>query len=69
MTLLAVPFAVTTGRRGALYGIGVGIVVAIVYWIMLSIFGALGEGGVAGPGPCARGRQTSSSARSRSTWC
>ena len=24
MTLLAVPFAVTTGRRGALYGIGVG---------------------------------------------
>ena len=28
MTLLAVPFAVTTGRRGALYGIGVGIVLA-----------------------------------------
>jgi len=49
MTLLAVPFAVTTGRRGALYGIGVGIVVAIVYWIMLSIFGALGEGGVVAP--------------------
>ena len=33
MTLLAVPFAVTTGRSGALYGIGVGIVLAIVYWI------------------------------------
>ena len=33
MTLLAVPFAVTTGRRGALYGIGIGIVLAIVYWI------------------------------------
>jgi LPS export ABC transporter permease LptF/LPS export ABC transporter permease LptG len=49
MTLLAVPFAVATGRRGALYGIGVGIVVAIVYWIMLSIFGALGEGGVVAP--------------------
>jgi len=49
MTLLAVPFAVTTGRRGALYGIGVGIMVAIVYWIMLSIFGALGEGGVIAP--------------------
>ena len=32
MTLLAVPFAVTTGRRGALYGVGVGIVLAIVYW-------------------------------------
>ncbi len=32
MTLLAVPFAVTTGRRGALYGVGIGIVLAIVYW-------------------------------------
>ena len=32
MTLLAVPFAVLTGRRGTLYGIGVGIVFAIVYW-------------------------------------
>ena len=45
MTLLAVPFAVTTGRRGAIYGIGVGIVLALVYWTMLSIFGALGAGG------------------------
>ena len=49
MTLLAVSFAVTTGRRGALYGIGVGIVLAIVYWIALSVFGALGEGGVIAP--------------------
>ena len=29
MTLLAVPFGVTTGRRGALYGIGLGIVIAL----------------------------------------
>src|SRR5262249_38786345 len=46
MTLLSVPFAVTTGRRGALYGVGAAIVVAVVYWIMLSVFGALGAGGV-----------------------
>ena len=45
MTLLAVPFAVTTGRRGAMYGVGIGIVLAIVYWIALSVFGALGAGG------------------------
>jgi lipopolysaccharide export LptBFGC system permease protein LptF len=45
MTLLAVPFAVTTGRGGAFYGIGVGIVLALVYWTGLSIFGALGAGG------------------------
>ncbi len=49
MTLLAVPFAVTTGQRGALYGIGVGIVLAIVYWMTLSVFAALGAGGVVAP--------------------
>jgi lipopolysaccharide export LptBFGC system permease protein LptF len=49
MTLLAVPFAVTTGRRGAMYGIGVGLVLAIVYWITLSVSGALGAGGVLPP--------------------
>ena len=49
MTLIAVPFAVTTGRRGALYGIGVGIVLAIVYWITLSVFAAMGAGGLVPP--------------------
>jgi LPS export ABC transporter permease LptG/LPS export ABC transporter permease LptF len=45
MTLIAVPFAVTTGRSGAIYGIGVGLVLAIVYRTALSLFGALGSGG------------------------
>jgi lipopolysaccharide export LptBFGC system permease protein LptF len=49
MTLLAVPFAVTTGRSGAVYGIGVGLVLALVYWTGLSIFGALGAGGWISP--------------------
>jgi LPS export ABC transporter permease LptG len=49
MTLIAVPFAVTTGRRGALYGIGIGIVLAIVYWITLSVFAAMGAGGLIAP--------------------
>jgi LPS export ABC transporter permease LptG len=49
MTLIAVPFAVTTGRRGAMYGIGVGIVLAITYWVTISIFGALGTGGLIAP--------------------
>ena len=49
MTLLAVPFAVTTGRRGALYGVGVGIVLAITYWLMLSVFAAIGAGGLLPP--------------------
>jgi LPS export ABC transporter permease LptF/LPS export ABC transporter permease LptG len=45
MTLIAVPFAVTTGRSGAVYGIGVGLVLAIIYRTALSLFGALGSGG------------------------
>ncbi len=49
MTVLAVPFAVTTGRRGAMYGVGVGIVLAITYWIAMSVSGALGAGGVMSP--------------------
>ena len=49
MTLLAVPFAVTTGRSGAIYGVSAGIVLALVYWTMLSIFGALGAGGWISP--------------------
>lgn len=49
MTVLAVPFAVTTGRRGAMYGIGVGIVLAITYWVTMSVSGALGAGGALSP--------------------
>jgi LPS export ABC transporter permease LptF/LPS export ABC transporter permease LptG len=49
MTLLAVPFAVTTGRSGAIYGVGAGIVLALIYWTTLSIFGALGAGGWISP--------------------
>jgi len=46
MALIAVPFAVTTGTRGALYGIGAGIVLAILYWTTISIFAAIGSGGL-----------------------
>ena len=49
MTLLAVPFAVTTGRRGAMYGIGIGITLSIVYWVTLQVSSALGAGGVIAP--------------------
>ncbi len=49
MTLIAVPFAVTTGTRGAMFGIGVGIVLAISYWTAISVFAALGSGGAVPP--------------------
>jgi LPS export ABC transporter permease LptG/LPS export ABC transporter permease LptF len=49
MTLIAVPFAVTTGRRGALYGVGVGIVLAITYWLVFSVCAAIGSAGLMSP--------------------
>lgn len=49
MTLIGVPFAVSTGRRGALYGVGVGIVLALVYWTMISVTAAFGAGGAMAP--------------------
>ena len=49
MTIIAVPFAVTTGKRGAMYGIGIGIVLALLYWTMISVFAAFGAGGVISP--------------------
>lgn len=49
MTLIAVPFAVTMGRGGAMFGIAVGIGLAISYWTAISVFAALGSGGVVTP--------------------
>lgn len=49
MTLIAIPFAVTVGRRGALYGVGAGITLAIIYWGAMSVSAALGTGGALTP--------------------
>lgn len=49
MTLLAVPFAVTTGSRGTLYGVGIGLVLALSYWVIVSVFGAIGNAGLLAP--------------------
>lgn len=49
MTLIGVPFAVTTGRRGALYGIGIGIFLAITYWGLFILFTAIGGAGMLTP--------------------
>jgi lipopolysaccharide export LptBFGC system permease protein LptF len=43
MTLLGIPFAFVVARRGALYGIGISIVIGIVFWAFLGIFEALGD--------------------------
>ena len=50
MTLLAVPFGMTTGKRGTLYGIGIGIVIALTYWTAVGAFAAVGKAGLLSPG-------------------
>lgn len=49
MALIAIPFATTTGNRGAMYGIGVGLVLAFSYWGALSVFGAMGAAALMTP--------------------
>jgi LPS export ABC transporter permease LptG/LPS export ABC transporter permease LptF len=49
MTLLAIPFGMTTGKRGTLYGIGIGIVLALSYWTLSSAFAAIGKAGLLAP--------------------
>ena len=43
MTLLGIPFSFVVARRGALYGIGASILIAIVYWACLTVFETLGN--------------------------
>jgi LPS export ABC transporter permease LptG len=49
LTLMAVPFAVLTGRGGAMAAIGIGIGLALTYWITISVFAAMGTGGLVAP--------------------
>jgi LPS export ABC transporter permease LptF/LPS export ABC transporter permease LptG len=49
MALIGVPFAFVVGRRGALYGIGISIVIAMVYWACLAIFENLGNNALLPP--------------------
>jgi lipopolysaccharide export LptBFGC system permease protein LptF len=50
MTLVGVPFGFTLGRKGALYGIGLGIFLGMVYWLSLGFFEELGKYGYVGSG-------------------
>lgn len=45
MALIALPFAFKMGRRGAMHGIGIAMILAFTYWILLSFFTKFGEAG------------------------
>jgi LPS export ABC transporter permease LptG/LPS export ABC transporter permease LptF len=43
MAILAVPFAVSMGKRGGLVGIATAIGVAIAYWVVADVFSSMGN--------------------------
>jgi LPS export ABC transporter permease LptG/LPS export ABC transporter permease LptF len=49
MVLLGIPFSFIVGRKGALYGIGMSILIAIVYWACIGSFEAFGNSAVLPP--------------------
>jgi LPS export ABC transporter permease LptG/LPS export ABC transporter permease LptF len=49
MALVGVPFSFSTGKKGAFFGIGVSIAVAISYWGISGVFEAMGSYGLLVP--------------------
>lgn len=45
MALIAMPFAFKMGKKGALYGIGLALVLGIFYWMIFAVFTKFGEVG------------------------
>ena len=49
MALLAVPFGFSMGRKGALVGVGLSVVIAMAFWGTYAVFRSLGYAGVLPP--------------------
>lgn len=45
MVLLGIPFAFSMGKRGALVGIGLSVIIAMIYWGAIGIFKSMGYAG------------------------
>jgi LPS export ABC transporter permease LptG/LPS export ABC transporter permease LptF len=45
MCMIAIPFSFSTGKRGSLYGIGLSIMIGVIYWIILGFFEQVGSAG------------------------
>jgi lipopolysaccharide export LptBFGC system permease protein LptF len=43
MAVLAIPFSLSSGRRGAITGIAVAVGIALVYWTVAGLFEAMGN--------------------------
>src|SRR5439155_22846059 len=43
MAILAIPFSLSAGKRGALTGVAVALLIGVVYWITSALFEAMGN--------------------------
>jgi lipopolysaccharide export system permease protein len=43
MVIVALPFSFSVGKRGALYGVAIGMAIGLVYWGLLSLFEQMGR--------------------------
>jgi lipopolysaccharide export LptBFGC system permease protein LptF len=43
MAVLAIPFALQTGRRGTLAGVAAAIAIGVLYWVASGLFEAMGN--------------------------
>ena len=68
MAVLAVPFALSMGKRGSLAGIAAAIAVAIAYWVVAGTFEAMGNVNML-PAFLAPGHPTCSSVSPAATCC
>jgi LPS export ABC transporter permease LptG/LPS export ABC transporter permease LptF len=46
MAVLAIPFAVSMGKRGSLTGVAAAIGIVLVYWVVLGLFDAMGSANI-----------------------
>jgi len=49
MVLIAVPFSFLMGNRGTFFGIGIAIVISMVFWFSFAVFSALGSAAILSP--------------------
>jgi lipopolysaccharide export LptBFGC system permease protein LptF len=49
MLLIGLPFAFKMGKRGALYGMAISVVLGIMFWALFNLFTAMGGYGILPP--------------------
>jgi LPS export ABC transporter permease LptF/LPS export ABC transporter permease LptG len=49
MVLIAIPFSFIMGKRGTLFGIGVAILISMIFWFAFAVFSAFGSAGLLSP--------------------